>query len=142
MEDSLRRSVRPKVININSSSSGTANLAGRESVAPFKSVISPVQSNPLYKSTVTPSASFSEAKRRQGSGTSSLQGASSSRTVIKDPLPQRVHQLENFFIEKVVCGSDQTFVITAPTETEPRHCFSWGCNSHAQLGHSWEARSE
>jgi alpha-tubulin suppressor-like RCC1 family protein len=53
-----------------------------------------------------------------------------------------VQALEQFVIEKVVCGSDLTFVITSATENEPSHCFSWGCNSHAQLGHSHEQRTD
>ena len=62
--------------------------------------------------------------------------------MIKDPLPQRVTALDQFKIERVECGSDQTFAITAPFEEQGRHCFSWGCNSHGQLGHSHQQRTD
>jgi hypothetical protein len=32
--------------------------------------------------------------------------------MIRDPLPQKVIALENYFISKVVCGTDQTYSIT------------------------------
>jgi alpha-tubulin suppressor-like RCC1 family protein len=50
-------------------------------------------------------------------------------------LPQRVQALEPYFVTKVICGTDQTYCITE-SENE-RHCFSWGCNQHAKLGHSF-----
>lgn len=53
-----------------------------------------------------------------------------------------VPDLEAFHVEKVICGSDQTYVITASSDSEPRHCISWGCNSHAKLGHSYEVRKD
>lgn len=56
--------------------------------------------------------------------------------MIRDPHPQRVYHLENLRIEKVICGSDQTYCIAQSSER--RHVFSWGCNSYAKLGHSYK----
>jgi|688.fasta_scaffold626403_1 alpha-tubulin suppressor-like RCC1 family protein len=57
--------------------------------------------------------------------------------MIRDPLPQKVIALENYFISKVVCGTDQTYSISE----EEKLCFSWGCNQHAKLGHSYKRQS-
>ena len=144
MEESLRRSLRPQVISLNSSNSNSAGThlsRGGPGTSQKNNVISPVQN--FTKAMITPS--LSEQKRRQLSGNSLQQhqsGYTGSRTMIKDPLPQRVQALQNFFVEKVFCGSDQTFVITAPFEADNKHCFSWGCNSHAQLGHSFEVHAD
>lgn len=54
--------------------------------------------------------------------------------MIRDALPQRVVALDQYNVTKVICGSDQTFCITAAPEY---HCFSWGSNQNAKLGHSY-----
>jgi alpha-tubulin suppressor-like RCC1 family protein len=58
--------------------------------------------------------------------------------MIRDPLPHKVTALEKYTIQKVICGSDQTFCLAASTTGEAgTHCFSWGSNQNAKLGHSF-----
>jgi alpha-tubulin suppressor-like RCC1 family protein len=58
--------------------------------------------------------------------------------MIRDPLPQKVSALEKYNITKVICGSDQTFCLTSSTNSpDGTHCFSWGSNQNAKLGHSY-----
>jgi len=133
MEQSLRRSVRPTGIYVKSSNARGSEVGQRGGVSPVQQLFT--------KTVATPS--LSEQKMRHYSGNSYQQQHHSSSRVIKDSLPQQVHALQNFTVERVICGSDSTFVITAPSECESsRHCFSWGCNSHGQLGHSFVMRAD
>lgn len=54
--------------------------------------------------------------------------------MIRDPRPERVMALDKRAIQKVICGSDQTFCITNAPEN---HVYSWGSNQNAKLGHSY-----
>lgn len=54
--------------------------------------------------------------------------------MIRDPRPERVLALDKYHVQQVICGSDQTFCITAGPEN---HVFSWGSNQNAKLGHSY-----
>ncbi len=66
----------------------------------------------------------------------------STRSIIKDSLPQKVISLDHMMVEKVFCGSEQTFCIAFQEHENQRQVYSWGCNQYAKLGHSYEHRSD